>query len=138
MQDLSNSAPVQTINRFMPNQYFTTSQAAKILHVTRFTVLNWIKSGKLKAVATLGGHQRIPKRSLEAFLDQDQSLGQAPLAEAGIQAQKADHEAPKSGVSQRAALAARKANISRMLKRSAFVSGKYIASFKNEVSHILA
>ncbi|MBF0486040.1 MAG: helix-turn-helix domain-containing protein [Candidatus Omnitrophica bacterium] len=121
----------------MPNQYFTTSQAAKILHVTRFTVLNWIKQGKIKAVSTLGGHQRIPKDSIETLLKQDQ-LTKPVSAASSAKTPMSPSEELKGVLSQRAVLAAQKANISRMLKRSAYASGRYIASIKNEVSHILA
>ncbi|MBF0494205.1 MAG: helix-turn-helix domain-containing protein [Candidatus Omnitrophica bacterium] len=48
----------------MPDEYLTTTEAAKICNVTRFTVLNWIKQGKLPASSTLGGHQRVCKRTL--------------------------------------------------------------------------
>jgi excisionase family DNA binding protein len=41
-------------------KYLTTGQAAKLLMVTRDTVLKWIKQGKLSAVQTAGGHFRIP------------------------------------------------------------------------------
>jgi len=49
-------------------EFLTTSEAAKISHVTRFTVANWVKGGKLSAVYTAGGHRRISKRSLEEFI----------------------------------------------------------------------
>ncbi|MBF0123456.1 MAG: excisionase family DNA-binding protein [Candidatus Omnitrophica bacterium] len=107
----------------MSPQYFTTSQAAELLHVTRFTVLNWIKKGKIKAVATLGGHQRIPKKSIADLLTQEQSIIQTP--------------ADISPKTRRTTFSAQKANISRMFKRGAYVSGKYIASMKSGVSHIL-
>ena len=49
-------------------QFLTTSQAAKISHVTRFTVANLVKNGKLSAVYTAGGHRRIPRKDLEEFV----------------------------------------------------------------------
>ncbi|MBF0384297.1 MAG: helix-turn-helix domain-containing protein [Candidatus Omnitrophica bacterium] len=52
----------------MQPEYLTTTQASKILHVSRFSVLHWIKQGKIKAVSTLGGHQRIPKESIVSLL----------------------------------------------------------------------
>ena len=39
--------------------FLTTGQAAKKLSVTPDTVLKWIKSGKLDAMKTPGGHNRI-------------------------------------------------------------------------------
>ena len=52
------------------NEYLTTAQASKYLNVTRFTVLNWIKSGKLQSASTFGGHSRIPRGVLKAALKQ--------------------------------------------------------------------
>ncbi|MBF0571470.1 MAG: helix-turn-helix domain-containing protein [Candidatus Omnitrophica bacterium] len=109
----------------MPHQYFTTSQAAKVLHVTRFTVLNWIKQGKIKAASTFGGHHRIPKSSITSIIKQEEFINQASESRAEIR-------------SKSSAVAAQKANISRIFKRSAYVSGRYIASIKDKVTHILA
>ncbi len=55
---------------YRPNDYLTTAQASKYLNVTRFTVLNWIKSGKLQSASTFGGHSRIPKGVLKAAMRQ--------------------------------------------------------------------
>ncbi len=52
------------------NDYLTTAQASKFLNVSRFTVLNWIKSGKLQSASTFGGHSRIPKGVLQAAVRQ--------------------------------------------------------------------
>ena len=52
------------------NDYLTTAEASRYLNVTRFTVLNWIKSGKLQSASTFGGHSRIPKGVLKAALKQ--------------------------------------------------------------------
>ena len=49
-------------------RFLTTSQAAKISRVTRFTVANWAKSGLLKVSYTAGGHRRISQESLEEFI----------------------------------------------------------------------
>ena len=50
------------------NKHLTTTQAAQCFNVTRFTVLNWVKQGKLKAVRTLGGHQRIPREVVTSLM----------------------------------------------------------------------
>jgi len=47
---------------------FTTFQAAKYCQVSPFTVRNWIESGALPAYRTPGGHRRILKEDLDAFL----------------------------------------------------------------------
>ena len=52
------------------NDYLTTAEASKYLNVTRFTVLNWIKCGKLQSASTFGGHSRIPRGVLQAALKQ--------------------------------------------------------------------
>ncbi|MBF0217234.1 MAG: excisionase family DNA-binding protein [Candidatus Omnitrophica bacterium] len=52
----------------MPNDYLTTTETARVCNVTRFTVLNWIKQGKLEASSTPGGHQRISKRTVIELL----------------------------------------------------------------------
>lgn len=46
---------------------YTTHQAAKLLGVSLPTVVNWVKSGKLDAYRTPGGHRRIPAESIAVF-----------------------------------------------------------------------
>jgi len=58
---------------FRPNEYLTTAEASKFLNVTRFTVLNWIKSGKLQSASTYGGHSRIPRGVLKVAMRQMKS-----------------------------------------------------------------
>lgn len=52
----------------MPGKYLTTTQAAKICGVTRFTIANWEKTRKLKSSKTAGGHRRILKKDLMNFI----------------------------------------------------------------------
>ncbi len=49
--------------------YFTTNEIAKICRVTRQTVINWIKSGRLQAQITPGRHRRIMREALITFLE---------------------------------------------------------------------
>ncbi|MBF0503622.1 MAG: helix-turn-helix domain-containing protein [Candidatus Omnitrophica bacterium] len=119
----------------MPPQYFTTSQAAKALHVTRFTILNWIKQGKIKAASTFGGHHRIPESCITSLLKQEKNIGHVIETKAGFHTVKP--KVLQRTVFAASSLAAQKANISRIFKRSAYVSGQYIASLKDKVSHIL-
>jgi excisionase family DNA binding protein len=49
---------------------YTTDQIAKILQIHPLTVLNYIKSGKLKGVK-LGRVYRIREGALQRFLDQE-------------------------------------------------------------------
>jgi len=49
-------------------QEFKTSEVAKIFNLTNTAIINWIKSGKLPAYETGGGHYRIMRDDLIAFL----------------------------------------------------------------------
>jgi excisionase family DNA binding protein len=49
-------------------RFFTTSEVAKYCAVTNDGVLKWIKSGKLGAFSTPGGHYRIAAEDFRAFL----------------------------------------------------------------------
>jgi excisionase family DNA binding protein len=48
--------------------YYTTFEAARILGVSLPTVVNWIKSRRLKAHRTPGGHRRIAREELAEFM----------------------------------------------------------------------
>lgn len=48
----------------------TTGDIARYCHVTHVGVLKWIKSGKLKAYSTPGGHHRVPRNDFRNFLKQ--------------------------------------------------------------------
>ncbi len=47
---------------------FTVNQASELLQVSPQTIVNWIEAGKLEAYKTPGGHRRIKKPDLEAFV----------------------------------------------------------------------
>ncbi|MDE2142135.1 MAG: response regulator, partial [Elusimicrobia bacterium] len=49
---------------------YTTHDIAKVCDVYPSSVINWIESGKLKAYATPGGHNRVTRENLLAFLDE--------------------------------------------------------------------
>jgi len=40
--------------------YLTTTEVAKLCGVSRFTIINWAKQGKIKVIRTIGRHCRIP------------------------------------------------------------------------------
>jgi len=40
--------------------YMTTTELARLCGVSRFTIINWIKRGRIKAIRTVGRHYRIP------------------------------------------------------------------------------
>jgi len=49
----------------------STGQVAKYCHVTSVAVWKWIKRGKLKAYRLPGGHYRVEKGALKAFLQEN-------------------------------------------------------------------
>ena len=61
--------------RSLDKDYFTTTEAAKLLSVAPDTVLKWVKAGKVKSYRTLGGHFRIPANELESMA----SAARAPV-----------------------------------------------------------
>ena len=52
----------------MERRYFTTHEAGQLLGVSLPTVINWIKAGRLSAHRTPGGHRRIERDTLVAFI----------------------------------------------------------------------
>ncbi len=53
-------------------RFLTTGQAAELCSVTPDTVLKWIRSGRLVAARTAGGHHRIEWGALECFMAKPQ------------------------------------------------------------------
>jgi excisionase family DNA binding protein len=51
-------------------RFFTTTEVARYCAVTNDGVLKWIKSGKLRAFSTPGGHYRIAAEDFRAFLEE--------------------------------------------------------------------
>jgi excisionase family DNA binding protein len=64
--------------------FYTTFEAARLLGVSLPTVVNWIKARRIKAHRTPGGHRRIAREDLAAFMVQqgmpvpDELVGAAP------------------------------------------------------------
>jgi len=54
------------------NTFYTVEQVAELLQVHWQTVLNYIKSGKLKALK-LGKGYRIPKEAMNQFIQENLS-----------------------------------------------------------------
>jgi excisionase family DNA binding protein len=50
-------------------EYMTTTEFAKLCGVSRFTIINWTKQGKIKAIKTAGGHYRIPEKEALTLLE---------------------------------------------------------------------
>jgi len=53
--------------------YYTTIQAAKLLGVSVRTVQLWVENGALEAWKTAGGHRRIVARSVDDYINDQQS-----------------------------------------------------------------
>jgi len=51
-------------------RFFTTTEVARYCAVTNDGVLKWIKSGKLRAFSTPGGHYRIAAEDFRGFLEE--------------------------------------------------------------------
>ncbi len=55
--------------------YMTTTEVARLCGVSRFTIINWAKQGRIKTIRTVGRHYRIPASEALALLrtfDQEQ------------------------------------------------------------------
>lgn len=52
----------------MPVKTYTPSEIAGFCDVASSTVTNWIKEGSLQSYSTPGGHHRVPREGLIAFL----------------------------------------------------------------------
>ncbi|MHC4172281.1 MAG: MerR family transcriptional regulator [Planctomycetota bacterium] len=53
----------------LKKDHLTTTELAKLCGVSRFTIWNWIKQQKIKAVRTVGGQYRIPASEAISFLE---------------------------------------------------------------------
>jgi len=60
----------KVVNELMlQKNYLTTTELAKLCGVSRFTIRNWIKQGRIKAVRTIGKQYRIPVSEAISFLE---------------------------------------------------------------------
>ncbi|MBF0594860.1 MAG: excisionase family DNA-binding protein [Candidatus Omnitrophica bacterium] len=129
----------------MQPDYLTTSETAKIFHVTRFTVLNWVKKNKIQSVSTLGGHQRIPRAAVLELLKKSHSNDQAPVAAKEYAGASVPVELPAGALLEIASrskenvpvgefLEKQKNKFGGFIKEGAFLSGKYIAAFGHKIA----
>ena len=49
--------------------YLTTTELAKLCGVSRFSIINWVKQGKINTIKTIGGKYRIPVTKAISFLE---------------------------------------------------------------------
>ena len=54
----------------MDKETLTTFEAARVCRTSYTSIIRWIKSGKIKAFTTPGGHRRILKKDLTDFMVQ--------------------------------------------------------------------
>jgi excisionase family DNA binding protein len=47
----------------------TVAKASEYCRVSPKTIINWVESGYIEAYKTVGGHRRINKKNLEAFME---------------------------------------------------------------------
>lgn len=111
-------------------EYLTTSQAAKIFHVTRFTIRNWIIEGKLKANSTLGGHHRIPRTAILHLLRKTPT-GHLPLHKT--------HDTGPEGHTKSCSIAASvpQADARYVMKKRLLSFGKQVGAIQKRFSKIL-
>ena len=48
---------------------FTVAKASEYCGVSPKTIINWVESGYIQAYKTVGGHRRIKRNNLEAFME---------------------------------------------------------------------
>ncbi len=62
---------------------FTVNQVSEFLQVSPQTIVNWIEAGRLKAYRTAGGHRRVERSDLEAFIKEHDmpAFGISPVRE---------------------------------------------------------
>jgi len=53
------------------SEYYSIPEAAKRFGVNRATMWKWVKSEKVKAIVTPGGHHRIMRREIDSLLAQN-------------------------------------------------------------------
>jgi len=60
------------------DRQLSTGKVAKALSVTPDTVLKWIKSGRLPAIRTAGGHYRVAREEVDRLVASDSGLHEPP------------------------------------------------------------
>ena len=76
-------------------KYFTTEQVANILQVHPFTILKFIKSGKLKGIK-LGRVYRIKESDVQEFLEERMTGSKKTVKKEELKEEKIDKEVNKS------------------------------------------
>ncbi|MFT5206865.1 MAG: excisionase family DNA binding protein [Candidatus Omnitrophota bacterium] len=130
----------------MNQKYITTTQAANLCNVSRFTVMNWADRNLLKSIKTLGGHRRIEVSTLLRVMSKRKMADQAllnRLKESTVEilaeemAQQKKFIIPKKTrrPNRIAAHINSKKESNGLFQKGLFASGKYLASFKSNISN---
>ena len=53
----------------MKEKMYSTGEVARLLGVDYATVARWARTGKIKAIRTVGGHWRIPESEVKRLLN---------------------------------------------------------------------
>ncbi|MBN1568398.1 MAG: response regulator [Acidobacteria bacterium] len=64
----ANVGPSNSSKNILSRQFFTTFEISQICGVNPTTVQNWVKRKQLKAFKTPGGHRRVRREDLIAFM----------------------------------------------------------------------
>lgn len=78
----------------MDEKFFTTEQVANILQVHPFTILKFIKEGKLKGIK-LGRVYRIKESDIKNFLEERMTKGNGKSSKDKEKSYKDDQKIPK-------------------------------------------
>ena len=74
------------------DEALTTEDAARMLNVSRPTVIRLVETGQLSSTPTVGGHRRIPLSEVLTYRDQTQAMANDALdALAELEEQEGDH-----------------------------------------------
>ncbi len=63
--------------------YMTTTELARLCGVSRFTIINWAKQGRIKTMKTIGRHNRIPVSEALSLLRTFAKKKKAPPSDLG-------------------------------------------------------
>jgi excisionase family DNA binding protein len=94
MNGWAGVAPASNLQGAMPMRSVLIDQAAGILKVSRRTIYNWIRDGRLATVRTAGGSQRVLLESISALLPADDGAFRGPVAGASSTGLSAKYPAP--------------------------------------------
>ena len=66
--DIKGSSVLKTMRLYLKKDFYTVQEVSKLLTLSAITIYKYIKSSHLEAIQ-FGGHYRIPRFSLEKFID---------------------------------------------------------------------